>query len=388
MTEDSEQTMELSRSLLNPQKHNQIEKYFNLENNIKTIDRMGHYGNVALHVTSCYGYNEVIQLFLTNSALTSLENISSRLTFYDALTMHEIKELFKVSNLHDSQEKILDSVYIEWSLNGNNLIKKAKQFREQINLYRTYSNEHHLITNLLIEIIEYYLNEYLLKQERFSKDQTQRIEDYFKKAIEEQNYLKYFIKAYTLTNNFHRVLNKHLALYILHYFDTQSYSSLRTKYRLINCLVHIVTLVINHPDIHKYKYNGISYRGLLMNEKDLECYLISNHILNRSFVSTSKNREVAKLFAGRQENISTKTSNRYDLTEIAVLLKYTIKQNQTAIDIEHMSEIPDEEEVLILPFSVFQIKNRFENRAEMLVIIELEECEDDEQINNEKKKSK
>jgi hypothetical protein len=56
----------------------------------------------------------------------------------------------------------------------------------------------------------------------------------------------------------------------------------------------------------------------------------------------------------RQEN----TSNDDHLIEIPVLLKYTIKQNGMGIDIEHLSIIPDEEEVLILPFSVFKIKNR------------------------------
>jgi hypothetical protein len=56
----------------------------------------------------------------------------------------------------------------------------------------------------------------------------------------------------------------------------------------------------------------------------------------------------------RQEN----TSN---VINIPVLLKYTIKQNKTGIDIEHLSMIRDEEEVLILPFSVFKIKNRIIN---------------------------
>ncbi len=82
----------------------------------------------------------------------------------------------------------------------------------------------------------------------------------------------------------------------------------------------------------------------------------------------------------RQEN----TSN---VINIPVLLKYTIKQNKTGIDIEHLSMIRDEEEVLILPFSVFKIKNRIENCSSMLlpmlVEIDLEEYED-----NQKEKSK
>ncbi|CAF3050619.1 unnamed protein product [Rotaria sp. Silwood2] len=211
-------------------------------------------------------------------------------------------------------------------------------------------------------------------------------------TIREQNYLKYFIKAYTLTNNFYRVLNKHLALYILDYFDTSSYSSSPTKYHLINCLVHIVTLLINHPDIHKYKYKGIAYRGLLMTRNDLEHYTIGTHILNRSFVSTSKNPSVAKVFAdNREQNMIQQISDHHDLVQVSVLLKYTIKQNQTAIDIEHISMVEDEKEVLILPFSVFQIKDRIDNSPKLcppvLVEIELEECEDGEQINNRKERS-
>src|SRR5271167_4654717 len=94
MTKSTEQTIELNLSLLNTRKDNQIEKYFNLENNIKTINRMGPYGNVALHIASCYRYNEVVQLFLTNSALKSLENISSQVVLYDESKIDELKKLF------------------------------------------------------------------------------------------------------------------------------------------------------------------------------------------------------------------------------------------------------------------------------------------------------
>ena len=72
---------------------------------------------------------------------------------------------------------------------------------------------------------------------------------------------------------------------------------------------------------------------------------------------------------------------------MCVLLKYTIKQNQTAIDIEHISMVEDEQDVLILPFSVFQIKDRIEHNPKIsppvLIEIDLEEFED-----KEKEKSK
>ncbi|CAF1205092.1 unnamed protein product [Rotaria sp. Silwood1] len=263
---------------------------------------MGHYGITALHVANIYEYNQAVQLLLTT---------------YDESKMDEIKKLFlKNSNLFHSHEEMQHYDYIEWSLIGNNLIEKQ----------------------LLIEIIEY-----LIQQEQFSRDETKKLDSFFKQAIQVQNYLKYFIKYYILTNNFYRVLNKHLALYILDYFDTSSYSPSQTKYHLINCLVYIVTLLIKHPDIHKYKYKCIAYRGLLMTRIDLEHYTIGTHILNRSFVSIPKNRSVGQTFADNsQQNVLQQTSDHHDLVQVSVLLKYTIKQNQTAVDIEHISMIEDQ----------------------------------------------
>ncbi|CAF4044787.1 unnamed protein product [Rotaria magnacalcarata] len=363
---------------------NGFQNYFNLPDCINTINLIGSDGEISLRIASTsIGSNEVAQLLFTNNALESFENMSYPLTSYDESRRDELHTIMEnSSNLFHCPEEIPDFDYIEWSLIGNNLIEKRKQFREQIDLYKTYDNRHHLITKLLVEIIQYYLNEYLIQEEHFSQDEAKRLEFVFEKAIEEQNYLKYFIKAYTLTNNFYRVLNRHLALYILDYFDTSLYSSSPTKYRLINCLVHIVTLLVNHPDINKYTYRGITYRGLSMTENDFKNYTIGNHILNRAFVSTSKDRSIAELFAGN----GTQTS-----AQISVLLKYTTKQNKTAIDIEPLSTIQDEEEVLILPFSVFQVKDRIENSSNMsspaLYEIDLEECEDDEETNNTKNKS-
>jgi hypothetical protein len=190
MTDNSEEIIPLTSHVTND-----IEKYFNLNNNIETIRRIGPFGDIKLHVTNYTKHNEIFQLLLTNDALQSLENISFT-------RRNQIRNLFlENSNLFNSSSEIEDSSdYIEWSLIGDDLIKKRQEFREQIDLYKTYDNQHNFITKLLIEIIDYYLNQYLIQQEHFSKDETNKLEFYFKRAIEEKNYFIYFIKAYTLTN--------------------------------------------------------------------------------------------------------------------------------------------------------------------------------------------
>ena len=266
--DDIEETIPLNLSAAN----NQMELFSNLNNSIQTIHRTSPSGSMDLLVATCEQVNETIQVFLTNNAFQSFGNVPYQLRSYDVWRMNALNRLFFNNwNLFHTQEELPDDDddYIEWSVVGENLIRKRQEFREQIDLYKIYNNQHHSITRLLIEIIDYYIKQYLAEEERFSVNEIKNLEKYFHQAIKEKNYLKYFIKVYTMSNNFHRVLNKHLALYILDYFDIYSYSSSPKGYRLINCLVYIVTLLINHPDIHKYQYNGIVYRGLIMTENTL-----------------------------------------------------------------------------------------------------------------------
>ncbi|CAF1489319.1 unnamed protein product, partial [Didymodactylos carnosus] len=216
-------------------------------------------------------------------------------------------------------------------------------------------------------------------EDRITEDQIKVIEDYFRKAIDEKDYLTYFIKAYTLTDYFYRILNKHLAIYILQYFDhTKDFCS---NYRLVNCLVHIVTLLKYHPDIGKYQYKGVCYRGMRITENDLNPYKLNQHILNQSFLSSSTDYEVAKMFAGEGAQSEMRHTVDQRPLQFSCLCQYTIVQNSTAIDVQELSMRPAEKEILILPFTVFKVVNIKRNyidnpQARISVEIELEECED------------
>ena len=48
--------------------------------------------------------------------------------------------------------------------------------------------------------------------EIYQKKRKKKMKESFENAINEQNYLKYFIQVYTSTNIFYAVLNQHLAL--------------------------------------------------------------------------------------------------------------------------------------------------------------------------------
>ncbi|CAF0991378.1 unnamed protein product [Rotaria sordida] len=347
--------------LYNLCKENEIEKVRSLLpfiGNINIINKIQNStGSTYLHVACYYGHRDMVQILLEYGALHSIRNLRHNLTPYEEAQTDDIKQLLL------EQRKLFsnnDYDYIEWSIVGDDLLGKRREFREAIDLYKTYDN-HHLVSKLLAEVIHYYLNEYLVNQsndidnpeDQITRKQIETIEAYFKEAIEKQDYLTYFIKAYTLTDFFYKVLNKNLALYILEYFDTtKTFSS---NYRLVNCLVHIVTLLIYHPNLPQYQYQGICYRGMKITQNDLDQYQLNQHILNRAFLSSSTDRQVAMMFAGEgQQSQMRYTPKNHCALQYSCLCQYLIKQSSTAVNIQNLSMRPDEKEILIIPFTVFK----------------------------------
>jgi hypothetical protein len=101
--------------------------------------------------------------------------------------------------------------------------------------------------------------------------------------------------------------------------------------------------VIHHPSVeHFYHPNCTTYRGMNLNGGELEQYVPGARILVRSFLSTSKRVNVAKFYF----NLITGEN-------IPVLCIYHITQSRTAMFIPEISQLDEEEEVLIRPFAVF-----------------------------------
>ena len=362
--------------------------------NINIINRIQtSTGSTCLHVACYYGHTDVVKVLLEHGAVHYIRNLRHDLTAFEETTNNTTRQLLlehQNSSVHD------DHNCIEWSLVEDDLMEKRREFRRKIDLYKTYDNQH-LVSKLLIEVIHYYLNEHLINQtheidnskeeEEDIRKKIETIEGYFKKAIEEQDYLTYFIKAYTSTNIFYKVLNKDLALYVLDYFETTK--NFTCNHRLVNCLVHIVTLLSYHPNLPHYRYKGICFRGMRITHNDLDQYQVGRHILNRAFLSASMDREVAEMFAGVGQQPHMRYTSRNDCAlQYSCVCQYLIKQNSTAIDVQSLSVRPDEKEVLILPFSVFKIidirrNDLNDHAAPISVEIDLEECEDPNSDQNE-----
>ncbi|CAF1207315.1 unnamed protein product [Rotaria sordida] len=362
-------------------KENEIGEFQNILPHIDNISIINKIQNSTdstnWHVACYYGHQHMVPLLLEYEVLHSIKNLRDNLKSYGETFINHIKQLF-IEHRKLFSNNNFDYDYIEWSVVGDDLLRKRHEFRQAIDLYKTYNN-HHLLINES--------NDNSHSEDQVTSKQIETIEAYFKEAIEKQDYLTYFIKTYTLTNFFNHILNKHLALYILQYFDkTKDFSS---NYRPVNCLIHIVRLLIYQRNLPQYRYQGLCYCGMRITQNDLDQYLSNQYILNRSFLSTSIDRKVAEMFASESQQFKMRhTPKDYCALQYSCLCQYLIKQNSTAINIQSLSTRSNEKEILILPFTVFKViaikRNYLDNpTASISIEIELEECEDPKDNKNE-----
>ncbi len=167
----------------------------------------------------------------------------------------------------------------------------------------------------------------------------------FKTGATENN-VRNFIKAYTQSGLFSITLNHQLAANVLFYFESTLDDAV--DYQLVKCLIDFVALCIYRQELQSYSFVGTVYRGIVMSEEDLVKYVVGSRIMNTSFLSTSKDKQVAEFFSGKGQQ------------KFAIICTYVIhnKNNRrTALDISTLSCFPHEREVLILPFSAFHVES-------------------------------
>jgi hypothetical protein len=128
-------------------------------------------------------------------------------------------------------------------------------------------------------------------------------------------------------------------------------------------------ILINHPHLQPYYHTGTTYRGMNITPDDLKEYEKGKIVMTRSFLSTSKSQDVAEIFI------------KYDdINHPPVMCIYKIIQERSSLAIKTFSQIPSEEEVLIIPFVVFEVKEYRtveiirEGKPCRITEIELEEC--------------
>lgn len=162
------------------------------------------------------------------------------------------------------------------------------------------------------------------------------------------------VKAYTTPFNFDKIINSH-CIEVLP-------GLLRVPLNLENTLSASIFYLIASFNFDpmlrpKYAFTGRVYRGLTMSVDYIRTYRKNELVVNRAFVSTSRNIEVANMFAGYDQSSQYRRAQTHSYLQSAVRLTYQIRRVETrAINITSMSVFSTaEEEILLMPISVFRV---------------------------------
>jgi hypothetical protein len=325
------------------------------------IDRLEPNGSTALHAACFHGHVDIVRLLLDRGADRSIQNKFQCLPFDEALT-EEIKELFL--RMPNGNRLVTDIGTIEWELVSDDALENASIEREAIkSLYNNTTGSTPI--HKMFEKIQNYIEKRLANTDKIDK-----IKHFFEKATKEQDPI-WIIKAYTAETDFYNILNAEIATGASMYQNERKY---------------IIALLSYHPSLDKLSYIGTSYRVMKVSEYDIQKYEINRLSMTKSFLSSSIDEKIAVWYLSRQESAQENKGTNARLNKHGkvikswVMCKYQIKHPRTALHIENSSQYPVEGEVLIMPYTVFKIKNTRTMTTsylldnQMITEIEFEEC--------------
>ena len=212
-----------------------------------------------------------------------------------------------------------------------------------------------------------------LKNIDYGSDRTcdeKLIRSYLQEAIE-KNDPQPLIRAYTEKTRFYAQLNRDLAVGGSNFRFEISYAMSNLLYsddEPPHGFGHYIFAAIasHHSKLQPYRrFTGLTYRGVIMNKSDFQKYTEGLTILNRTFLSTSTDRQVAESFL--LDKTDSKSSQY-----CRVLCLFHIRNPSTTLDLSTLSAHPAENEILIIPFKTFKI-GRVIERTDNTSFVELDE---------------
>lgn len=276
-----------------------------------------------------------------------------------------------VKTEHGNCDLCVQDVKYQWELVDSNVLQTALNYKKEL---ISWNNNEKKLRNKMYTIKKGYLN--LRLDDLEDKKSIRSISDFFDQAIKECK-PEYIIKAYTVSQNFCTLLNEDMARIVRHdIYKGCSLFSCDSLYTAQDGTKSIASILYYYPGFPMYigeVYRGIYGTKEFTHMQENECIMIN------TFVSTSKRIATSDAFSAYdRDNKQICQPNAQGM--ISVGLTFRIKNidgNRRAIDISRISTKEDEDEILLLPYSVFLITKRqtieFANQNGKRIEIELEE---------------
>ncbi|CAF0838583.1 unnamed protein product [Adineta ricciae] len=330
-------------------------------------------GSTYLHVASHTGRTEIVRLLLQHGCVRSNLNLYG-LTPYDEAWSEEIKVLF-----HRPRDERGGCRFVDNDIDETFRLTSSLAATADSPSMRTTMNEDDEQINEIDGDADFVINEWVETFNHFDKYSALMVGTIFKSNLfyrlvglkrSSLHLMMDYVLSISLTENdrgnpaIYSILNEYQtrreikSLLALYTHQSSFYTSLRDDSK---CAAFTTLLYRNLSKIRRRFYKGTSYRGMKLQKKELSAYFsLSRHtgfaLMNTKFQSSSKNKEVAKLFFNPAD-----IPDDSNIREYMVLIEYHfLEPCESAIDLAptvetNLSAYPHEQEVLILPHTLFEL---------------------------------
>jgi hypothetical protein len=252
----------------------------------------------------------------------------------------------------------------EWVVADEEIMIRAKNYRNRLKSIWDRNSFAEIVNDIRTIYLNYDLKPCMTPEAYENIDRILTV-------AEDRNEVEKVVKAYTMTNNLHNLINTHLAN-LVNMNNVQDIGLDPNAPAMTYWCgpLDFACIFVNHKKLEKYRpeTDEIVYRGMTVSQEVAMTYRNGTRFMNKTFVSTSKYKEVALCFA----------SGSIDLVTCLCIYKLRPSIQRTALDISSMSAVKDESEILILPYSTFEVTNVIRsnnNRPDSIdFTIELQEC--------------
>ncbi|CAF1518796.1 unnamed protein product [Adineta steineri] len=306
------------------------------------LHRIEPNGDIALHAAARAGHALVVELLLTNGFSCTMVNQEGK-TAYESALNDEIRHLFhrsiseRYSRFNDKNvDKTLN--ILNKNIHNERVVKQSKDA-----IQSRYMNRFHRMPKCFRNIIKKLTEarsieafEHIIGNLGFSPDNMtgnhMLIQTIFDDYLQTKN-ANSLIHLYTL-NDLYREIREHSDAY--------------------------TTLIYLHlASLSQRAYQGTCYRGIRMSKFDVTRYYYAmryNCIIETyNFASTSKVKNVSLLYSGHSETCDQHLYSVLFIFEFSNSCKTAIDLTRVSENLPPLSQYPDEEEVLILPYTLFKV---------------------------------
>lgn len=324
-------------------------------------------GNTCLHIAAAHGHDEIVELLLQHGCYRSriLNNQNQSAYNLAAVNKESTRLLFL---RQDPTNPVLKSSSRFTEQNASDcfdivMAEEKSPTHERKSTVQTYKTEEEKKHE-----IEYSASSKAMCQSRFGRFCVNHFHS--DEPLDHQTIIRRlndllaqdpiktsddYIKADDLMKQYEE--NYHSIDYLLHLYtlETKFYRILRQ-----DCLPLAIPLFMNLTKLKHRYFQGRVYRGMRMSSEQLLTYQTAMDtpgtlLQTTSFSSTSIDRSIAEQFANLKHKNTEQELCVLFIFDFPVACDQAINLSRISPDTSCLSEYEDEQEVLILPWTLFQV---------------------------------